>query len=155
MPRDEQYLVEIVEASGDIGRWLTGVDTDGWAADDILQSAVLLKLITIGEAARALSTELRGRHPEVEWRDATAFRNMAVHEYFAIEWARVWSIARRSAPSFARQVLAVLYDEFPEIAAHFEGVEPGRTVSEQNSEDDHPDAGRSDHARHTDQHPDR
>lgn len=120
MPRDEQYLVEIVEAAGTITRWLTGVDADAWAANDMMQSAVLLKLITIGEAARAVSPELRSRHPAVEWRDAAAFRNIAVHEYFAIEWMRVWSIAQRSAPSFAARVLDVLRNEFPDIAAHFE-----------------------------------
>ena len=89
---------------------------EGMADDDILQSAVLFKLITIGEAARAVSAGVRERHAGVEWRDAIAFRNFAVHEYFAIEWDRIWSIARRSVPAFARDVRAVLQHEFPDIA---------------------------------------
>ena len=36
MPRDNLYLVEIVEAIDRISRWLSGIDADGWDNDDML-----------------------------------------------------------------------------------------------------------------------
>lgn len=51
MPRDELYLVEIVEAIDRISRWLRGIDAQKWD-DHMLRAAVLQQLTTIGEASR-------------------------------------------------------------------------------------------------------
>jgi Protein of unknown function DUF86 len=40
----------------------------------------------------AASNQLRERHPEVPWRRIADFRNVAVHQYFAIEWSLVWRL---------------------------------------------------------------
>ncbi|MGH3941897.1 MAG: HepT-like ribonuclease domain-containing protein [Pseudonocardiaceae bacterium] len=53
MPRDNLYLVEIVEAIDRISRWLSKIDVDEWTNDDMLRAAVLQQLTTIGEASRS------------------------------------------------------------------------------------------------------
>ncbi len=57
--------------------------------NELVQSAVLQKLAVIGEATAHLSAELRARHSEIEWTDIIAFRNIAIHAYFAVDWAIV------------------------------------------------------------------
>jgi uncharacterized protein with HEPN domain len=89
MQRDELYLAEIVEAIDRISRWLDGVDADGWNDDDMPRAAVLQQLTTIGEASRNINNQLQERYPDVPWRRIADFRNVAVHEYFAIEWSLV------------------------------------------------------------------
>jgi hypothetical protein len=42
--------------------------------------------MVIGEAAARLPQAFREAHPQVEWRDIVAFRNIAVHAYFAVQW---------------------------------------------------------------------
>jgi uncharacterized protein with HEPN domain len=121
MPRDDLYLMEIIEACNKIALWLSDVDLDRWSEDEVLRNAVVHNLILIGEAARAVSAELCERHPAVEWREAAAFRNRAIHEYFSIEWPKVWSIARQDAPAFGRQVRAVLSAEFPDLSSACSG----------------------------------
>lgn len=79
MPRDNLYLVEIVEAIDRISRWLSKVDANGWNDDDMLRAAVLQQLTTIGEASRSVSSKLREQHSEVPWRRIADFRNVAVH----------------------------------------------------------------------------
>jgi len=64
MPRDNLYLVEIVEAIDRISRWLSGIDGDGWD-DDMLRAAVLQQLTTIGEASRSVNNQLQEQHPEI------------------------------------------------------------------------------------------
>jgi len=56
------------------------------------------KLIVIGEAAARLPRSFTERHPEIEWVDIVAFRNIAVHEYFAVDWKIVWVTATEDVP---------------------------------------------------------
>ncbi|MGA3072288.1 MAG: HepT-like ribonuclease domain-containing protein [Bryobacteraceae bacterium] len=45
-------------------------------------------LQVIGEAARGVSQPVRDRHPEVQWPQIVALRNILVHEYFGLNLAR-------------------------------------------------------------------
>ena len=74
---------------------------------------MLQKLTTIGEAASKLAPEFTGRYPQVPWRDIVAFRNIAVHEYFAVEWSIVWVAATEDTPSLRDQIETILALEFP------------------------------------------
>jgi len=46
--------------------------------------AVAFEFTTIGEAARAISDEVRERYPEVPWEKMLGIRNVLVHEYFRV-----------------------------------------------------------------------
>lgn len=120
MPRDDLYLVELVEAARQVQHYLDGASEDRWASDAMLRDAVLHQLTVIGEVARALSEEMRSRHPDIPWARMRAFRNVAVHEYFAIEWPWVWLIARDEVPELERLALAALKTEFPDLAERYE-----------------------------------
>jgi uncharacterized protein with HEPN domain len=75
---------------------------------------VLQKLTTIGEAASKLGQGFTARYPQVPWRDIVAFRNIAVHEYFAVEWPIVWVAATEDTPSLRDQIATILAAEFPD-----------------------------------------
>lgn len=40
-----------------------------------------------------------------------AFRNIAIHEYFAVDWTIVWNAATVDAPALHEQVAKILADE--------------------------------------------
>ena len=84
MRREELYLTDMVEAADAIGQFLLGVEQDAFFQNDLVRSAVLQKLIIIGEGAARLPKEFQERHTEIEWKDIVAFRNIAVHTYFAV-----------------------------------------------------------------------
>jgi len=85
MRRDELYLADITEAADAIARFLQNVSKDDFLKDELRQSAVLQKLMIIGESAARLSQEFKSQHSEIEWRDIIAFRNIAVHAYFTVD----------------------------------------------------------------------
>ena len=80
--------------------------------DEVRQSAVLQKLIVIGEAVGQISAELRQRYPQVEWRKIVGFRNIAVHTYFSVSFPTVWVTATRDVPLLRNQIVQVLEQEF-------------------------------------------
>ena len=112
MRPEKLYLVDIVEAAASIERFLSGISQDEFDEDDLRQSAVLQKLTVIGEATARLPAEFRESHTDVEWRDIVGFRNIAVHEYFAVNWSIVWIAATQDAPQLRAQIEAILADEF-------------------------------------------
>lgn len=108
MRREELYLRDIVEAADAVRRFVGDVDEGAFLADELLQSAVLQKLIVIGEAAARLPRPFRTQFPDVPWTDIVGFRNFAVHAYFAVDWSIVWNTAIHDVPQLRRQVVAIL-----------------------------------------------
>lgn len=111
MRREELYLTDIIEAADAIQRFLRKVDQNTFLKDELLQSAVLQKLMIIGEAASRLSKEFRDQHSEIEWEDIIGFRNIAVNAYFAVEWSIVWVAAIQEAPELRRKIAETLARE--------------------------------------------
>jgi uncharacterized protein with HEPN domain len=105
-------LTDIVEAADAVAGFIGGLARESFEGNDLLRSAVLHKLMLIGEAAARLPAEFKSRHPEVPWSDVVAFRNIAVHEYFAVDWVIVWNAATIDAPGLRRLVAAILEREF-------------------------------------------
>ena len=122
MRREELYLADLIDNARAVRGYLDGVTRERWDAEDILRDAVLYRMLLLGEIASALPDELRDRHPEVAWRQIRAFRNLAVHKYFGVDWAVVWKIAQEEPLLLERQVLAIVRAEYPELA---QSCEPG------------------------------
>jgi uncharacterized protein with HEPN domain len=111
MRPEKLYFLDILEAAEAIGRFCAQIDEQQFLADELRQSAVLQKLIVIGEAASHLPSDVREKHKEIEWEDIVGFRNIAVHEYFAILWQIVWNTAIQDVPALYHQIQAILADE--------------------------------------------
>lgn len=111
MRRDELYLADIVEAADSISAFASNVEETEFVGNDMLRSAVLQKLAVIGEAASRISAELRSRYPTTPWAQIVAFRNIAVHAYFSVQWSIVWTTATQDVPSLKIQIAEALRAE--------------------------------------------
>lgn len=112
MRPEKLYLVDILEATDAIQRFIEPVNEDEFLIDELRQSGVLQKLIVIGEAAGRLPKKFQVEHAEIEWPDIISFRNIAVHEYFSIMWEIVWETAIMDIPKLREQVSLILENEF-------------------------------------------
>lgn len=114
MRPEKLYLTDIVEAAQAIARFIMGEDYYEFEQNEMMNSAVLQKLTVIGEAASRLPKEFTARFPEIPWVDIIGFRNIAVHEYFAIRWDIAWVAASEEVPALKEQVEKILREEFTE-----------------------------------------
>lgn len=113
MRLERLFLQDIVDAGASLERFLAGVALEEFLYDDLLRSAVLQKLVVIGEASGRVSAELRMRAADIPWTDAIGFRNFVVHAYFALDWEIVWITATQRAPTFVRQVRELMRQGIP------------------------------------------
>ncbi len=114
MQREQLYLQDILDAYDMIQTFLAGLDAATFLASELHKAAILHKLTIIGEAAARLPQTFRETHPQVEWRDIIAFRNIAVHAYFTVQWDIVWATANDDVPVLRRQVTELIQLENPE-----------------------------------------
>ena len=111
MWRDEAYLLDIVIAARKVLDFTNGVDGAEFEGDEVLQNAVLHLLGIVGEAARHVSDEFRGAHPEVPWRAMAGLRNRVVHEYFRVDLPMVWEVVQRDIPELIKLIEPLLPSE--------------------------------------------
>lgn len=107
MKDDKLYLIYILECIERIERYITP-DQTTFLADTMVQDAVLRNLQTLAESTQRISGNLKNKHPEVDWSNIAAFRNVVVHNYLGIDLSQIWSIVARDIPTLKRQVKAIL-----------------------------------------------
>jgi len=113
MQREELYLQDIIESIRAIERFLQTVEKDEFLTNDLLQSAVVHKLMIIGEASARLSDELKNRYPQTPWKQIIGLRNIVAHAYFSIDYEAIWSTAANRLESLREEVTKILQTDFP------------------------------------------
>lgn len=58
--------------------------------DQVLKYAILKALENIGEAANQISKQTKEEFNQLDWKSMIAARHVYVHDYFKIDWTKVW-----------------------------------------------------------------
>lgn len=100
MARDDPLrLGDIFEAIEHIEQLTQGLDERSFQSlGRTAFGALRAEFMIIGEAVKALSADVRGRHADVGWRDFARLRDALVHEYFRIDRERLWVIIKDDFP---------------------------------------------------------
>lgn len=62
----------------------------------------------VGEACWRISQQLKDQHPQIPWRQIAGMRHVLVHDYFQVNWDRVYDTARNHVPLLEPQLRSVL-----------------------------------------------
>ena len=105
---DKQRLLHILEAISLIENFLVSMNEDQFRGSPLHRSAAERQLEIIGEAANAVSEELKNRFPEVDWQPIRRFRNVIVHEYFGVSSQIIWGVIQKELPSLKIQIQLIV-----------------------------------------------
>ena len=97
MKDDRLYLHHMFERCGRIDRFIAGGRAKFMAAEE-LQDAVIRNIEVIGEAAKRVSPESRGRLAELDWKRICGMRDVLIHDYIGVDLEQVWSVASVRIP---------------------------------------------------------
>lgn len=115
--RDEQRLEDILRAIDSILEYRPG-GKEELRDDEPLRSHLKLKLQIIGEAAANLNSEVRGKVPNIPWREIIGMRNILVHDYESVDLDVVWDVVENELPALRPKIKKLL--------TQAEGGEPGQ-----------------------------
>jgi uncharacterized protein with HEPN domain len=107
---DLLYLVHIKECIERVKRYIED-GREAFFADTKTQDAVLRNLQILAESTQRLSGSLKDKHPEVDWRGISAFRNVAVHSYLSIDVVQTWNIVKHDLPPLEERIDVILREQ--------------------------------------------
>ncbi len=88
-----------------------GMTPEDFEKNEMALDAVERNFITIGEAANHVPEELRGKHPEIPWREIIDMRNVVAHQYFGVVPRIMWNAIHEDFPHLAPKLRHILESE--------------------------------------------
>lgn len=107
MKETSVYLNNIIDKAREAAGFCVGMSEEEFLKDGKTQSAVILKLIIIGEEAKKVPEEVTSKI-DLPWRMIKGFRNMAIHEYFNIDLVIIWHTVQNDIPSLITKIMTYL-----------------------------------------------
>jgi uncharacterized protein with HEPN domain len=111
---DRLLLLDIVDAITEVIE-TTPESWEEFDTNKLVRSHVLRHIQIIGEAAWRLSASLKDQHPEVPWKQIAGMRHVLVHDYFEVNWARVYQTARDHVSPLLPQIGSILGSLPPDV----------------------------------------
>lgn len=107
-PRIDAYLAHIRDAIAAVEQYAQGHTYEHFLRSPWDQAAVVRHLEIIGEAAAQVSIDYKSDHSEIPWRRISDFRNVLIHEYFAVDPLLVWEILEKDIPKLKDKIEKLL-----------------------------------------------
>lgn len=105
------YLEHIQKATQEAMEFVETVSHEDFHKERMVQQAVTMSLIIIGEVSAKISSEYPDfvqEHPDVPWAQMRGARNRMVHGYFDINLDTVWNTAQSSLPVLNEKISVLL-----------------------------------------------
>lgn len=107
MSKDRLYLDSIRECLDRIAEY-TAEGEATFLDSHLIQDGVIRNLISIGEATKNLSADLRAANPDIPWRQMAGMRDVLIHDYLKVNLARVWLTVSIDLPPLQATVQKLL-----------------------------------------------
>lgn len=97
------YLQQMQIAASDACRFIEGMDREAFLKNVLVQRAVGMSIVMLGEAVARLAKEYPDvliNRPDIPWYEIQGLRNRIAHGYFDIDLNIVWETTATSLPDF-------------------------------------------------------
>ena len=102
------FLSHILESISYIEHDTDGKSKQDFLNDRVVQDLVVRRLAVIGEAARNIPDDFRKKHKQIPWRSITGMRDVVVHDYFSLDFGRIWDTVENDLPKVKKEIEKII-----------------------------------------------
>ena len=106
--RDLGYVWDMHDAACQVSEFARGKPFEEYRQNKILRLAVERLLEIVGQAAREVSQEFKGRYQDLPWTKIIGLRNILAHEYGEVKDEKVYLVATRDILPLIDQLKQIL-----------------------------------------------
>lgn len=106
----ELFLNDILVAIEKVRNYTHNHSLESFDQHPMAVDAVVRNLEVIGEAAKHIPEPLRKKYSQIPWKRVVGFRNIAIHDYFAVDIELVWTIATEQLGELETVIKNILED---------------------------------------------
>ena len=108
MKDNKIYLQRILSCIQDIEKYLKEINFQDFSINNLVQDAVLMKIVVLGEEINKISDTLKEKYEDIPWREAVAVRNIVAHGYYKIDLDIIWKIYKEDLPMLKVKIQEIL-----------------------------------------------
>ncbi|MEK9180629.1 MAG: DUF86 domain-containing protein [Patescibacteria group bacterium] len=104
------YFQDILDSISKIEEYTNGVSFKDFENNSEHQDACIRRLEIIGEAVKKLPDNIKGKSPNIPWKQIAGTRDVLIHEYAGVALERVWKVITDDLQPLKNAVLKILKD---------------------------------------------
>ena len=108
---EEMFLQDIILCCEKISGYTENITFEQFLKDGKTYDAVVRNLEIIGEAAKNITDETRGRIPSIPWRNIAGMRDFITHVYFGIDNDILWDVIQNKMPVLSSRISTFLKEK--------------------------------------------
>lgn len=96
--KDLNRLSHMLDAAKTIQEHIKGKKESDLDKNRLLLGGIIRELLLIGEAANAISSQVKAQIPCIPWKEVIGMRNQLIHAYFEISHKIIWITVKVDIP---------------------------------------------------------
>jgi len=108
MKSDKIYIFHIIESMDQISEYTDQILPSEFKENRLIQDAVVRNFEIIGEAAKNVSNQTRGKYSQIPWKQMAGMRDKLIHNYMGVDLDAVWNTIDEIIPSMRSELHKVI-----------------------------------------------
>lgn len=108
-PKDDRaHLADMAESARLAVEYLAAVSHEQFAANPMIQDAVIRRIEVLGEASRRVGDRFRESTSDIPWHKIRGMRNILAHQYDGIDHGIIYNVVKHEFPALITSIEGIL-----------------------------------------------
>lgn len=110
MKQDLPFLKHILDEINFLLKETKDITFEKFIDNDLLKRGCARSLEIIGEATKNISSNLKNKNKDIEWKLMAGMRDKIIHYYFGVNWMVVWDVIHEKISNLKNKIEMIIND---------------------------------------------